>query len=68
MEIANRPGMSVQSVKHFVLTTHWDPPHDLPLRMPNLMLLSTQADDVAMYLTSLSKARGESQSSAPPRP
>lgn len=54
-EIANRPVTTVQSVRHFVLTTHWDPPYNLPLRMPSPMLLPNDADDVAKYVLSLRK-------------
>lgn len=66
--IANRPTTSLESVKHFVLTTHWDPPYDMPLRMPSPMLLSGEADDVARYLISLRKAEGDARHPAPTRP
>ena len=66
--IANRPTTSLESVKHFVLTTHWDPPYDMPLRMPSPMLLSADADNVARYLMSLRKAGGGTPPSAPTPP
>lgn len=66
--IASRPTTSRESIRHFVLTTHWDPPYDMPLRMPNPMLLSTEADDVARYVLSLRKARGDSTPSKPTDP
>ena len=68
MEIADRPGSSVRNVRHFVLTTHWNPPYDLPLRMPDLKLLGSQADDVGRYLMSLRTAVDSSKPSVPTRP
>jgi hypothetical protein len=38
-----------------VLTTYWDPLHDMPMRMPSPMLLSAEANDVAGYFMSLRK-------------
>ena len=66
--LAHRPATTPESVRHFVLTTHWDPPYDMPLRMPNPMLLSAEADDVARYLLSLRKVAGDPQPSAPTAP
>lgn len=54
-EIANRSGTTLSGVRHFVTTTHWDPPYSLPLKMPDLMLMPGEADDVARYLLSLRK-------------
>lgn len=66
--IANRRSTTLEGVKHFVLTTHWDPPYDMPLRMPNPLLLSAEADDVARYLMSLRKAGGQSTPPSPTTP
>jgi len=54
-EIANRPGITAAGVRHFVMTTHWNAPHALPMRMPDPMLLPEDADCVARYLLSLRK-------------
>jgi mono/diheme cytochrome c family protein len=54
-EIANRPATTAAGVRHFVTTTHWDTPHSLPLKMPDLMLMPGDANDVARYLLSLRK-------------
>ena len=54
-EIANRPGTTVDSVRHFVTHTHWDT-KTLPMKMPDVMLTNEQASLVARYLVSLRKS------------
>ncbi|HYK99893.1 MAG TPA: cytochrome c [Steroidobacteraceae bacterium] len=51
-EIANRPGMTAESLRRFITTTHWDVDR-LPMSMPNPMLTREQADAVARYILSL---------------
>jgi cytochrome c551/c552 len=51
-EIANRPGVSEQSLRKFILTTHWDG-KTVPVTMPNPMLTAEQARAVARYILSL---------------
>jgi mono/diheme cytochrome c family protein len=51
-DIANRPGVSVATLQHFVTSTHWDP-DKLPMNMPNPMLTPKQTRAVARYLLSL---------------
>jgi mono/diheme cytochrome c family protein len=51
-EIANRPGVSAESLQHFITNTHWDPDR-LPLTMPNPMLTKEQTRAVARYILSL---------------
>lgn len=51
-EIANRPGVSAESLQRFVTTTHWDV-DKLPMSMPNPMLTKSQAQAVARYILSL---------------
>jgi len=58
-EIANRPGTTVGSVRHFVTHTHWDE-KTLPMKMPDLMLTAQQATELARYLLSLRKPKAES--------
>jgi len=53
-DIANRPGITAKSIRHFVLTTHWDQ-RTLPMTMPDLMMLPEDASDVAAYIMSLKK-------------
>ncbi|MDE2136002.1 MAG: cytochrome c [Gammaproteobacteria bacterium] len=51
-EIANRPGTSVETLRRFITTTHWDE-GKLPMAMPDPMLTEEQARDVARYILSL---------------
>jgi mono/diheme cytochrome c family protein len=51
-EIANRPGVSAESLQRFVTTTHWDVDR-LPMSMPNPMLTKSQAQAVSRYILSL---------------
>jgi mono/diheme cytochrome c family protein len=53
-DIANRPGVTTKSIRHFVLTTHWNH-RTLPMTMPDLMMLPEDASDVAAYIMSLKK-------------
>jgi len=53
-EIANRPGVSEQSLRKFILTTHWDG-KTVPVTMPNPMLTPEQARAVARYILSKRK-------------
>ena len=57
-EIANRPGTTVDSIRHFVTHTHWDM-KTLPMKMPDVMLTNEQATAVARYLVSLRKPKVE---------
>jgi mono/diheme cytochrome c family protein len=51
-EIANRPDSTRASLRHFVVTTHWDE-KTLPLTMPNPELMDPQIADVVAYILSL---------------
>ncbi|HUO19685.1 MAG TPA: c-type cytochrome [Steroidobacteraceae bacterium] len=51
-EIANRPGTTVETLRRFITTTHWDE-GKLPMAMPDPMLTEAQARDVARYILSL---------------
>jgi mono/diheme cytochrome c family protein len=51
-DIANRPGVTAQSLQHFITHTHWDP-DKLPMTMPNPMLVPEQTRAVARYIMSL---------------
>lgn len=51
-EIANRPETTVATVRHYVLSAHYDM-KTLPAGMPNLMLTSDEATTVARYLLTL---------------
>ena len=51
-DIANRPGVSAESLQHFITTTHWDP-DKIPMTMPNPMLTREQTRAVARYILSL---------------
>ncbi len=53
-EIANRPGVSSESLQRFITTTHWDV-DKLPMSMPNPMLTRSEAQAVARYILSLRK-------------
>jgi mono/diheme cytochrome c family protein len=51
-DIANRADLTRASLRHFIVTTHWDT-KTLPLTMPNPELLDFQVTDVAAYIFSL---------------
>lgn len=51
-EIANRPGVTAESLQRFVTTTHWDVDR-LPMSMPNPMLSRAEAQAVSRYILSL---------------
>ncbi len=50
--IANEPGTTLGSVSHFVLHTHWDE-NATHITMPDPMLMTEQAAQVARYILSL---------------
>jgi cytochrome c2 len=52
LDIANRPGVSAESLQHFITATHWDP-DKIPMSMPNPMLTKEQSRAVARYILSL---------------
>lgn len=54
-EIANRPGMSTQTLRHFVTSTHWDE-KSVPITMPAPMLQPGQVNEVVAYILSLRKS------------
>ena len=51
-EIANRPGTTDKSLRHFISATHWDE-RTLPMTMPNPQLTGAQATAVTQYILSL---------------
>ncbi len=51
-EIANRPGVTAQSLQRFINTTHWDV-DKLPMSMPNPMLSRSESQAVTRYILSL---------------
>jgi mono/diheme cytochrome c family protein len=51
-EIANRPGTSRKSLRHFIATTHWDT-RTVPITMPNPELTNEQIVAVTDYIMSL---------------
>jgi mono/diheme cytochrome c family protein len=51
-DIANRPGTSRKSLRHFVATTHWDM-KTIPITMPNPELTNEQITAVTDYIMSL---------------
>jgi mono/diheme cytochrome c family protein len=55
-EIANRPDTSVESLRKFITTTHWDE-HTIPMTMPNPMLSDGQITQVSSYIFSLRQRR-----------
>ena len=55
LDIANRPGVSAQSLEHFITTTHWDNPETLQLTMPALLATPEQTRAVTRYILSLKK-------------
>jgi cytochrome c len=50
--IAARPGTTAKSIRHFVMTTHWDM-KTLPMTMPDMMIVPEDASAVAAYIMSL---------------
>jgi len=54
-DIANRPGVSAESLEHFITTTHWDNPDKLAMTMPDLRATPEQSRAVARYILSLRK-------------
>ena len=51
-DIANRPGTTEKSLRHFITTTHWDM-QTIPMTMPNPMLTPEDTRAVALYILSL---------------
>ncbi len=51
-DVANRPGTTERSLRHFIATTHWDV-KSIPMSMPNPMLLPEDTRAVARYIVSL---------------
>ena len=51
-DIANRPGISVTSLRHFITTTHWDV-DKFPMSMPNPKLSQDDIRAVSSYILSL---------------
>jgi mono/diheme cytochrome c family protein len=51
-DIANRPGVTAESLQHFVTTTHWDP-DKLEMTMPALFPSEEQSRAVTRYILSL---------------
>ncbi len=51
-EIANRPGVTAESLHRFITSTHWDM-DKLPMSMPNPMLSEAEARAVSRYILSL---------------
>lgn len=51
-DIANSADLTRASLRHFIVTTHWDE-KTLPLKMPNPQLLDFQIADVLAYILSL---------------
>ena len=54
LDIANRPGISTESILRFIATTHWDP-DKVEMTMPALMASPDQAQAVARYILSLKR-------------
>lgn len=51
-EIANRPGTTDKSLRHFITSTHWNE-RTLPMRMPNPQLTDEQTRAVTRYILGL---------------
>ncbi len=51
-DIAGRPGVSAQSLRHFVTNTHWDV-DTIPMSMPNPGISKSDARAVSQYILSL---------------
>jgi mono/diheme cytochrome c family protein len=54
LDIANRPGVSAESLERFIATTHWDP-DKLEMTMPALMAAPDQSRAVTRYILSLKR-------------
>jgi mono/diheme cytochrome c family protein len=54
LDIANRPGVSRESLQHFITSTHWDP-DKIEMTMPALMLTPEDTRAVTSYILSLRK-------------
>lgn len=55
MDIANRPGVTVDSLKNFISTTDWDL-RSRPIKMANKGLSDRSTEEVARYIISLKGA------------
>jgi mono/diheme cytochrome c family protein len=55
-EIADKPASTPKTLRHFIMTTHWDE-KTVPITMPRMSLTDEQADQVTSYIFSLRKAR-----------
>jgi mono/diheme cytochrome c family protein len=53
-EIANRPGTTQKSLRHFITTAHWDN-KTVPMTMPDQLLSEDETTAVARYIISLRK-------------
>ena len=53
-DVANRPGVTAESLQRFITTTHWDV-DKLPMSMPNPMLDKSETQAVTRYILSLRK-------------
>ena len=51
-DIAKRPGVTAETLRRFITTTHWDV-DKLPMSMPNPMLTQAEAQAVTRYILSL---------------
>jgi mono/diheme cytochrome c family protein len=54
LDIANRPGVTAESLQRFITSTHWDP-DKLQMTMPALFPSDEQSRAVARYILSLRK-------------
>jgi mono/diheme cytochrome c family protein len=52
LDIANRPGVSANSLQHFITHTHWDG-EKIPMTMPNPGLNRNDVQAVSQYIMSL---------------
>lgn len=52
LDIANRPGTTAKSLRHFILSTHWDLKTG-PVTMPNPAMRPEDASALAAYILSL---------------
>ena len=57
LDIANRPGVSAESLRQFIATTHWDP-DKIQMTMPAVGASPDQAQAVIRYILSLKRPRG----------
>ena len=53
-DIANRPDTTQKSLRHFIMTTHWDET-TIPMTMPNPLLPPEDVTAVTRYILSLRK-------------